>query len=146
MFMLPILAGNVFQQLYSAVDTIIVGRTLGSDALASVGSIGSLQFLVFGFCSGLAGGVTVVTSQFIGAGKTENARRSTAVIYMIWAVVSLLCTVVGIVCLPGLLHILNMPEKSVSACVCLSAGLLYRTWRTAFIQRGIKPFKGDWKQ
>ena len=85
MFMLPILAGNVFQQLYSAVDTIIVGRTLGSDALASVGSIGSLQFLVFGFCSGLAGGVTVVTSQFIGAGKTENARRSTAVIYMIWA-------------------------------------------------------------
>ena len=109
--MLPILAGNVFQQLYSAVDTIIVGRTLGSDALASVGSIGSLQFLVFGFCSGLAGGVTVVTSQFIGAGKTENARRSTAVIYMIWAVVSLLCTVVGIVCLPGLLHILNMPEK-----------------------------------
>ena len=111
MFMLPILAGNVFQQLYSAVDTIIVGRTLGSDALASVGSIGSLQFLVFGFCSGLAGGVTVVTSQFIGAGKTENARRSTAVIYMIWAVVSLLCTVVGIVCLPGLLHILNMPEN-----------------------------------
>ena len=113
MFMLPILAGNVFQQLYSAVDTIIVGRTLGSDALASVGSIGSLQFLVFGFCSGLAGGVTVVTSQFIGAGKTENARRSTAVIYMIWAVVSLLCTVVGIVCLPGLLHILNMPEENV---------------------------------
>ena len=111
MFMLPILAGNVFQQLYSAVDTIIVGRTLGSDALASVGSIGSLQFLVFGFCSGLAGGVTVVTSQFIGAGKMENARRSTAVIYMIWAVVSLLCTVVGIVCLPGLLHILNMPEN-----------------------------------
>ena len=111
MFMLPILAGNVFQKLYSAVDTIIVGRTLGSDALASVGSIGSLQFLVFGFCAGLAGGVTVVTSQFIGAGKTENARRSTAVIYMIWAVVSLLCTVVGIVCLPGLLHILNMPEK-----------------------------------
>ena len=47
MFMLPILAGNVFQQLYSAVDTIIVGRTLDSDALASVGSIGSLQFLVF---------------------------------------------------------------------------------------------------
>ena len=83
MFTLPILAGNVFQQLYSAVDTIIVGRTLGSDALASVGSIGSLQFFVFGFCSGLAGGVTVVTSQFIGAGKTENARRSTAVIYMI---------------------------------------------------------------
>ena len=113
MFTLPILAGNVFQQLYSAVDTIIVGRTLGSDALASVGSIGSLQFFVFGFCSGLAGGVTVVTSQFIGAGKTENARRSTAVIYMIWAVVSLLCTVVGIVCLPGLLHILNMPEENV---------------------------------
>ena len=112
-FFLPILAGNVFQQLYSAVDTIIVGRTLGSDALASVGSIGSLQFFVFGFCSGLAGGVTVVTSQFIGAGKTENARRSTAVIYMIWAVVSLLCTVVGIVCLPGLLHILNMPEENV---------------------------------
>lgn len=139
MFMLPILAGNVFQQLYSAVDTIIVGRTLGSDALASVGSIGSLQFLVFGFCSGLAGGVTVVTSQFIGAGKMENARRSTAVIYMIWAVVSLLCTVVGIVCLPGLLHILNMRKICFSVRMLISWSALsdledsfYTTWNQAF--------------
>ena len=110
-FMLPILAGNVFLQLYSTVDTIIVGRTLGSDALASVGGIGSLQFLVFGFCSGLASGVTVVTSQYIGAKNQEKARHSVAVIYMIWAAVSLLCTTVGIIALPGLLRILNMPEK-----------------------------------
>ena len=52
-FMLPILAGNVFQQLYSTVDTIIVGRTLGADALAAVGGTGSIQFMVFGFSSGL---------------------------------------------------------------------------------------------
>ena len=143
MFMLPILAGNVFQQLYSAVDTIIVGRTLGSDALASVGSIGSLQFLVFGFCSGLAGGVTVVTSQFIGAGKTETFHSGD--LYDLGGGFPALYR--GRYCLSaGAFAYFEYAGKSVSACVCLSAGLLYRTWRTAFIQRGIKPFEGDRKQ
>lgn len=51
-FALPLIFGNFFQQMYSMVDTIIVGQYLGVDALASVGSVGSLQFLIIGFCLG----------------------------------------------------------------------------------------------
>lgn len=50
-FMIPVLIGNIFQQLYSTVDTIIVGRTLGPNALAAVGGAGGLSFLIFGFSS-----------------------------------------------------------------------------------------------
>ena len=110
-FMLPILAGNVFQQLYSTVDTIIVGRTLGADALAAVGGTGSIQFMVFGFSSGLASGVTVLTSQYIGAKDTEKASRSVAVIYMVDVGITVLCTVGGILLLPVLLNILHMPSE-----------------------------------
>ena len=51
-FSLPLIFGNLFQQMYSMVDTIIVGQYLGVDALAAVGSVGSLQFLIIGFCTG----------------------------------------------------------------------------------------------
>lgn len=110
-FMLPILAGNIFQQLYSAVDTIIVGRTLGPDALAAVGGIGSIQFMVFGFSSGLASGVTVLTSQYIGAKDRKKASKSVVGIYMIGAGITVICTVGGIFLLPGLLKILHMPPE-----------------------------------
>lgn len=110
-FMLPILAGNIFQQLYSTVDTIIVGRTLGSDALAAVGGTGSIQFMIFGFSSGLASGVTVLTSQYIGAKNKEKASRSVAVIYMIDIGITAICTVGGILLLPVLLNILHMPSE-----------------------------------
>lgn len=109
--MLPILVGNVFQQLYSTVDTIIVGRTLGSDALAAVGGIGSIQFMVFGFSSGLASGVTVLTSQYIGAKDRDKASRSVAVIYVIAVVITIICTAGGIFLLPALLNILHMPPE-----------------------------------
>ncbi|MCI8927958.1 MAG: MATE family efflux transporter [Lachnospiraceae bacterium] len=110
-FMLPILAGNVFQQLYSTVDTIIVGRTLGADALAAVGGTGSIQFMVFGFSSGLASGVTVLTSQYIGAKDREKASRSVAMIYMVDIGITIICTVGGILLLPVLLNILHMPSE-----------------------------------
>lgn len=64
--MLPMLIGNIFNQLYSMVDTVIVGQTLGSDALAGVGSTGAITFLILGFVSGLTHGFSVVVSQQIG--------------------------------------------------------------------------------
>ena len=115
-----------------------MGRTLGSDALASVGSIGSLQFLVFGFCSGLAGGVTVDISVYWRweNGKCETFHSSD--LYDLGGGFPALYR--GRYCLPArAFAYFEYAGKSVSACVCLSAGLLYRTWRTAFIQRGIKP-------
>ena len=57
LFSVPVLIGNIFQQLYNLVDTVIVGNTLGFHALGAVGSTGALSFLVLGFCNGLSGRV-----------------------------------------------------------------------------------------
>ena len=67
MFTIPLLIGNVFQQLYNIADTVIVGRTIGVQALAAVGATGPLCFLVLGFFFGFTGGVTVITAQRFGA-------------------------------------------------------------------------------
>ena len=67
-FTLPIFVGNVFQQLYSMIDAIIVGHTISDAALAGVGATGAISFLVIGFVQGLTAGFAVKTSQLCGAG------------------------------------------------------------------------------
>ena len=66
-FGLPLLVGNILQQLYNMVDTIVVGRGIGVDALAAVGATGSINFLVLGFIMGMAQGVSILASQFFGS-------------------------------------------------------------------------------
>ena len=68
-FTLPTLLGLLFQQLYNLVDTMIVGKLLGSAALAAVGSTGSISFLVIGFCMGICNGFAIPVAQRIGAGE-----------------------------------------------------------------------------
>lgn len=77
-FGVPVLFGNLFQQLYNVVDTAIVGKTLGGDALAAVGSTGSVNFLVVGFCIGICGGFTIPVAQQFGAGNHPELRRYVA--------------------------------------------------------------------
>ena len=67
LFSVPVLVGNLFQQFYNMVDTIIVGRFLGEEALAAVGSTGCLMFLVLGFANGIAQGFGVMISHCYGA-------------------------------------------------------------------------------
>ena len=67
LFSIPVLLGNLFQQFYNMVDTIIVGRYLGEEALAAVGSTGCLMFLVLGFANGIAQGFGVMVSHAFGA-------------------------------------------------------------------------------
>lgn len=74
-FGVPILFGYLFQQLYNVVDTAIVGKTLGGAALAAVGSTGSINFLVVGFCSGICGGFSIPVAQQFGAGEHQELRR-----------------------------------------------------------------------
>ena len=69
MFTLPLAIGNIFQQLYNMADTIIVGRFVGADALAAVGSTGTIMFLLNGFAQGITAGFSVLTAQRFGAGK-----------------------------------------------------------------------------
>ena len=77
-FALPLIAGNMMQQLYSFVDTLIVGRFLGVNALAAVGCTGSLMFLALGFIMGFCTGITIYTGQRFGADDAAGVRRSAA--------------------------------------------------------------------
>lgn len=62
---------NVFQQLYNLVDSIIVGKLVGTDALAAIGVTGSVTFLFFALCNGIGSGGGIVTSQYFGSGDTS---------------------------------------------------------------------------
>ena len=77
-FAVPLLVGNVVQQLYQVVDAIVVGRVLGVDALAAVGATGSLLFLLLGFAWGMTSGFAIPTAQAYGAGDGAAVRRSVA--------------------------------------------------------------------
>ena len=75
-FTLPLLMGNFFQVLYNTADTLIVGQTLGKDALASVGATGSINFLIVGFAQGMTAGLTILTAQRFGAKDKLAIKKS----------------------------------------------------------------------
>ena len=83
LFSLPVLFGNLFQQFYNMVDTIIVGQFLGEDALAAVGATGSIMFLVLGFASGLAQGFGVMVSQAFGAKDESRLKHIVALSFLL---------------------------------------------------------------
>lgn len=106
-FLVPMLIGNLVQQMYSMVDTMIVGQTLGSAALAGVGSTGAISFLILGAVSGLTHGFSVIVSQRRGANDVEGMRRSFATgIVLTVAIVSVL-TVVAVSVTKPLLTAMN---------------------------------------
>ena len=74
-FALPLLLGMLFQQFYSMVDTIIVGKFLGAKALAAVGSTGSINFMIVGFCMGVCSGFAIPVAQMFGAGDRKALCR-----------------------------------------------------------------------
>ena len=78
LFSVPVLLGNLFQQFYSMVDTIIVGRYLGQEALAAVGATGCLMFLVLGFANGIAQGFGVMVSHAFGANDKKLLKHYVA--------------------------------------------------------------------
>ena len=109
-FTLPLLIGNIFQQLYNMADTIIVGRFVGQNALAAVGSTGTIMFLVLGFSQGLTTGFTVLTSQRYGAGDEKGTRRSVANGLLLSILVILVITALSVASMRGVLRLMNTPE------------------------------------
>ena len=110
-FMLPLLIGNLFQQMYSMVDTVIVGQTLGSAALAGVGSTGAISFLIMGFVSGLCQGFSIMTSQRRGARDEEGMRTSFATGIMLTLFIISVLTIVAVFAARPLLEAMNtLPE------------------------------------
>lgn len=76
LFALPMFVGNVFQQLYNLADSVIVGKLVGSDALAAVGATNSVNFLFFAICNGFGSGGGIITSQAFGKGDEKEIRKS----------------------------------------------------------------------
>ncbi len=110
-FTLPLFIGNVFQQLYNMADTVIVGRFVGADALAAVGSTGTLMFLIQGFANGITAGFAILTSQKFGAGDENGVKRSFANGNLLALIVTVLLTLVSVLAIPWLLRIMNTPDN-----------------------------------
>ena len=109
-FTIPMLIGNLFQQFYNMVDSIVVGRFVGSNALAAVGATGSLNFLFFAVSFGIAAGVGVVVSQYFGAERMDMVEKSIINGMYLLAAVSALMGVVGIASARWVLAALDTPE------------------------------------
>ncbi len=111
LFSIPLLIGNIFQQFYSMVDTIIVGRFIGVDALAAVGSTGSMSFLINGFVVGLTSGFAVLVSQKFGAKDEEGLKKAVASALVLSVIATIIITLVSVVLAKPLLHLMNTPEN-----------------------------------
>jgi len=109
-FSVPMLAGLLFQQMYNLVDTIIVGQTLGDNALAAVGSTGSINFLINGFCMGICSGFAIPVAQRFGAESYDSMRKFVGNSIVLSAIFSIALTIiVGIFCYQ-ILAIMRTPE------------------------------------
>ncbi len=95
-FTLPLIAGNMFQQMYALVDTFIVGRFLGVEALAAVGCTGSLMFFMLGFVIGFTSGLSIYTGQRFGAKDEKGVRQSAAACAVLSLAASLILTLIGV--------------------------------------------------
>lgn len=110
-FSVPLLIGNVVQQLYQVVDTIVVGRELGVNSLAAVGATGSLLFLLLGFAWGMTSGFAIPTAQAFGAKDHAAVRRSVATGTVLAAIASVIITVAGPLLAGPVLVLMQTPPE-----------------------------------
>ncbi|MBR3143216.1 MAG: MATE family efflux transporter [Clostridiales bacterium] len=109
-FTMTLLMGNIAQQLYNIVDTIIVGRYVDPDALAAVGSTGTVMFLMLGTSNGLVTGFTIVTSQKYGANDSRGIKTSVTNGFILSLAVAAIITTAGLAFMRPLLRLMNTPE------------------------------------
>ena len=109
-FAIPMLVGNIFQQLYNLADSIIVGRIIGKDALAAVGATGSVTFLFFALCNGIGNGGGIVTSQFFGQGDDKSVKKCITNTGFIMLIVPIIIGGFGLLLSHPLLVLLKTPE------------------------------------
>ena len=110
-FSIPLLIGNLFQQLYNMVDTWVVGRFVSDSAYAAVGTLGSATNLIIGLFVGLSSGVTVLISQFYGAGRLDRVKDTVHTAMALTLILGIVMTAVGLFINPALLNIYKMPAS-----------------------------------
>jgi putative MATE family efflux protein len=109
-FAAPMLLGNVFQQLFSVVDSIVVGKFVGKEALAAVGASFPVIFIMVSMIIGLVMGTTVVISQYFGAKDYVRVKRAIDTMYIYSAIAGIIATVAGLIISEPLLRLLGLPE------------------------------------
>jgi len=109
-FTLPLFIGNLFQQLYNTADALIVGRLLGSHALAAVSGTGNLVFLIVSFFAGISAGAGVAISRYYGAREYEKTQLAIHTNIAFGIIASIILTLVGVLCTPAILRWMGTPE------------------------------------
>ena len=110
-FAFPLLMGNIFQQLYNTVDSIVVGNFVGADALGAVTSTIPIVITLIGLFIGLSMGASVVISQYFGAKDISNLRKSTHTAVVSTIIMALIISAIGYYLTPSLLRMMNTPES-----------------------------------
>ena len=110
-FALPLLAGNLFQQLYNTVDTWVVGNFVSNEAFSAVGTVGPIINMLIGFFMGLSSGAGVVISQYYGAKKHEDVSRAVHTAIVMTLVLAIVFTFLGVGMIPYMLRLMNTPPE-----------------------------------
>lgn len=108
-FSIPIILGNIFQLTYNAVDSIIVGRFIGKDALAAVGTANPIMNIVILGITGICIGASVLMSNLFGAGKYEDLKKELSTTLLFGAFFSVIIALLGVLCSTGILKLMNVP-------------------------------------
>lgn len=113
-FSIPLMIGNFFQLIYNMVDTLIVGRTLGVNALAGIGMSGSLMFFIIGFAQGFTSGTAIPIAQAFGAEDYAKIRRSVALNIYLVLLISIILTTFSTIFLSDILIFLQTPPEIIN--------------------------------
>ena len=108
-FALPLLIGNIFQQLYNMVDTWVVGNYVNIQAYSAVGTVGPIVNMLIGFFMGLSSGAGVVISQYYGAQQPDKVKQTVHTALLMTLILGVIFTAVGILMTPTMLKLINMP-------------------------------------
>lgn len=111
LFALPLLVGNIFQQLYNTVDTWVVGKFVSNEAYAAVGTVGPIINMLIGFFMGLSSGAGVVISQYYGAKRYEEVQKTVHTAIVMTLILGVIFTGVGLAMTPFMLRLMKTPEN-----------------------------------
>ena len=127
-FSLPLLAGNVLQQLYNMVDSMVVGNFVGSNAFAAVNISFPIVFLMSSLFIGVGSGASVLISQFFGAGDMEKVQKTVDTIYKVTLIGAIPMTIIGLLVVRPLFRLIEVPESqmemAVTYCLIIFGGLI----------------------
>ena len=111
LFSLPLMAGNVFQQLYTVVDTMVVGRVLGTSALAAVGTVDWFNWMFLAIITGLTQGFSILIAQKFGEGDLPQMRKAAGNALVLSGILAVILILIGEILVAPMLRILRVPEE-----------------------------------